>query len=168
MKKIYFIIGASGSGKTVAAKALEKMSIESLKFYYFDSIGVPSPDEMNRNWGSGEEWQRATTIEWVRRMKSEESDYVVLDGQTRPSFISEACNKNTVENYKIILVDCSDEIRKARLISRGHPELANEQMMNWAKFLRIETEKQSGTIINNDSISVEGTAMKIKDLILNN
>jgi hypothetical protein len=43
---------------------------------YFDSIGVPSPEQMIAEFGSGENWQRAKTFDWNgsisrRRSKSE-------------------------------------------------------------------------------------------------
>ena len=138
MHKLFFVIGASGSGKTTIIHALEKMSFPNYQMIYFDSIGVPSSTEMLENGDNPEEWQRLKTFEWVKIIKEQflRDTHVILDGQTRPQFIEEACLKNHIINYDIILFDCSDQERTKRLMKRGQPELANQQMMDWAKYLR--------------------------------
>jgi adenylate kinase family enzyme len=166
MHTMYFVIGASGSGKTSAVRELERMSLTGLKTFFFDSIGVPSGQKMTEKWAGGEGWQRAMTIEWVKRMRAELANGdVLLDSQTRPSFIAEACEVNHVTSCKVILIDCSDEVRKARLLQRGQPELANEQMMQWAKYLTGETAKARGEIIFNDNLSITATAAALATII---
>jgi len=90
---------------------------------------------------------------------------VLLDGQTRPSFITEACEINDVKSYKVILIDCSDGVRKARLQERGQPELADKQMMAWGRYLLRETRKIGGKIINNDNLSIVETAGAIEKIV---
>ena len=137
-----------------------------MKTFFFDSIGVPSEQEMIERWGSGGGWQRAMTVEWVKRMRSELANAnVLLDGQTRPSFIAEACEINDVNSYKVILIDCSDSVRKARLLQRDQPELANAQMMEWGRYLLRETKKIGGEIINNDHLSVIETAAALETIV---
>jgi adenylate kinase family enzyme len=166
MHTMYFVIGASGSGKTSAVRELETMNLTGLKTFFFDRIGVPSGQEMIEKWAGGESWQRAMTIEWAKRMQGELANGdVLLDGQTRPSFIAEACEINHVTSCKVILIDCSDAVRKARLLQRGQPELANEQMMQWAKYLTRETTKVSGEIICNDDLSIAETAAALATII---
>lgn len=163
---MYFVIGASGSGKTSAVPGLERANHAGLKTFFFDSIGVPSEQERIERWGSGEGWQRAMTIEWVRKMRSElAKSNVVLDGSTRPSFIAEACKIHDVKTYKVILIHCSDDVRRDRLLQRGQPELANAQMMEWARYLIRETTKAGGEIINNDGLSIAGTTAAIVAMI---
>jgi dephospho-CoA kinase len=163
---MYFVIGASGSGKTSAVRALESASQLRLKTFFFDSIGVPSEQERIERWGSGNEWQRAMTIEWVKRMRHElTNSNVMLDGQTRPSFIAEACEMNDVAFYKLILIHCSDDVRRARLLRRGQPELANDQMMEWARYLMKEPAKAGGEIINNNDLSIAGTAAALVAIV---
>lgn len=153
MGTAYFAFGASGSGKTSAVRELERAHRAGLKTFFFDSIGVPSEQERIEGWGSGGGWQRAMTIEWVRRMRCElASSNVLLDGQTRPSFIAEACEINDVRSCKLILIHCSDDVRRARLLQSGQPELASDQMMEWARYLIRETTKAGGEIINNDDL----------------
>jgi type II secretory pathway predicted ATPase ExeA len=166
MHTAYFVIGASGSGKTSAVRELESASQLGLKTFFFDSIGVPSEQERIERWGSGGGWQRAMTIEWVNRMRRElANSNVMSDGQTRPSFIAEACEMNEVGCYKLILIHCSDDVRRARLLQRGQPELANDQMMEWARYLVIETTKAGGEIINNDDLSIAGTTAALAAIV---
>jgi dephospho-CoA kinase len=166
MHTMYFVIGASGSGKTSAVRALESASQLRLKTFFFDSIGVPSEQERIEGWGSGNGWQRAMTIEWVNRMRRELAhSNVMLDGQARPAFIAEACEMNDVEFYKLILIHCSEDVRRARLSQRGQPELANDQMMEWARYLVRETTKSGGEIINNDDLSIAGTAAALAAIV---
>jgi len=167
MHRIFFIIGASGAGKTAAIRELKKSKLPRLKIFYFDRIGVPSSEEMTRLWGSGEAWQRAMTNRWVEKMREElrRAD-IILDGQTRPSFIVEACRRHNIDRFEIILLDCSDDIRKARLIERGHADLANEQMMDWARYLRDETQRVGGRTVNNDNLSIQETADALRRLFL--
>ena len=117
LKKIFFLIGASGSGKTTAAKELERRGLANFKILYFDSIGVPSIEEMEAKYGGPEEWQKVKTIEWVRVIKRDFlfDTHVLFDGQTRPSFIENVCHKNGIKKFEILLFDCSDEERKRRL-----------------------------------------------------
>ena len=166
MHTLYFVIGASGSGKTSAVRELERTDRSGLKTFFFDSIGVPSPEERIEKWGSGDGWQRAMTIEWVKRIKSElANSKALLDGQTRPSFIAEACDINDVKSYKEILIDCSDNARRARLLQRGQPELADQQMMDCARYLLRETTEIGGEIIHNDALSIAETAAALAMIV---
>ena len=164
MSKIYFIIGASGSGKTTAVKNIEKTNPDDFQYCYFDSVGVPSNEEMIKKFGSGDNWQKTNTNYWVKKMKEGDKP-AILDGQTRPSFIEEACKENSVISFEVILFDCSDEVRKQRLVDRGHPELANEQMMNWAKYLREESLLRGYSIIDNTNLTQEESKEMLFDML---
>lgn len=164
MHTLYFVIGASGSGKTTAVRELERSS--RAQMFYFDSIGVPSEQERAEKWSSGGGWQRAMTIEWVRRIHPELAKApAVLDCQTRPSFIAEACELAGVKAYRVVLVTCSDDVRRARLLTRAQPELANDQMMQWALYLVVETTRIGGTIVDNDDLSVAETASALARIV---
>ena len=156
LKKIYFIIGASGAGKTTAVKRIEETNPNDFQYCYFDSIGVPKEEEMIEKFGSGENWQKINTQNWIKKMKeSLTTKPAILDGQTRPSFIEEACKQNDIVSFEVILFDCTDEVRKQRLISRGHSDLANDKMMNWAKYLREESLTRNYKIIDNTNLTEE-------------
>ncbi len=89
----------------------------------------------------------------------------VLDGQTRPSFIAEACELIGADSRHIILITCAADVRRARLLKRGQPELANDQMMQWARYLAAETTRIGGTIIDNDNLSVAETASALAQIV---
>ena len=167
MKKLFFLIGASGSGKTTSAKILENKKVPNLKIFYFDSVGVPSSEAMIKEYGSIDEWQRAKTIEWVKRIKNNylATKNVILDAQTRPSFIEEACKKTGIILFETILFDCKDSTRKARLIARGHSELANDSMMNWARYLKKECVSRNCKIIDTSYLSVEQSVSELLGVI---
>lgn len=156
--KIYFVIGASGSGKTTVLKSVEKNIPECCTLIHFDSIVVPSFEEMKKEYGSIEEWQRIKTIDWVKKIAQEQLSIsnVIFDAQIRPSFIKEACHLCDVD-YEVILFDCDDTERVKRLMNRGQPELADENMMNWAAFLRKECQKYHNKIIDNSHITIDQT-----------
>jgi hypothetical protein len=46
--RLVFVIGASAARKTAAVRTLERRERPSVYCYYFDTIGVPSPAEMER------------------------------------------------------------------------------------------------------------------------
>jgi hypothetical protein len=57
----------------------------------------------------------------------------------RIAFIREALAAYEITTAHVVLVDCDDATRTARLHGdRSQPELANPTMMNWARFLREE------------------------------
>jgi len=167
MNKIFFVIGASGAGKTTAIKSIQSVDEKNFHFCYFDSVGVPTPEEMVRGYGSGEDWQRITTEKWVEKISTDfiTSKPTILDGQIKPSFIDGACKLHNIINYDVILFDCSDDERKQRLVDRGQPELANEDMMNWSKYLREESEKRGYVILDNTDMSKEETAEQLMEIL---
>jgi predicted AAA+ superfamily ATPase len=101
----YFILitGASGVGKTTLLKALERESLENLiSINYFDSVGVPSIEEMIARYGSGEKWQQAMTYQWVDRLlQVKDKKLIFLEGSINPEFIREAFARNEGKRYFI-------------------------------------------------------------------
>lgn len=83
--KIYFVIGASGSGKTTTLKQFERAIPEICILLHFDSIGIPPFEEMQKEYGSIEEWQRIKTADWVKKIAEEKlsSSNVIFDAQIR-------------------------------------------------------------------------------------
>jgi dephospho-CoA kinase len=168
MKKLFFLIGASGAGKTTAAQSFEALNLFDFVVCSSDSLPVPSTDEMIKQYGSQEEWQRASNIRWVKKIKEEylENKNVLLDTQSRPSFIDEACLKNGISDYKVILFDCSDEERKRRLVyERNQPDLANEQMMNWANYLRERCVGENYTVLDNSVFTPQQSFDKLVEIL---
>ena len=165
MNKLLILTGASGSGKTVVLNHIKEHSgVGFTEFLKYDSIGVPTTDEMIKEAGTIENWQRVKTIEWLDRIKTEytSNENIIFEGQMRIAFINEALEKCNINNAKVILLDCNDEVRYQRLkADRKQPELANENMLNWANYLRNEAKETGATIIDNSDMTVDETAEAI-------
>jgi hypothetical protein len=134
---ILAIVGASGAGKTTVLHVLRERRLPGVGCYHFDSVGVPSPEVMPEN------WQEAMTDRWIERLAANEDglDVAVLEGQTRPSFLNAAFVRCGVQRAAIVLLDCSPDVRSARLHGpRAQPELATPRMDSWAVYLRGQAD----------------------------
>ena len=126
---LVILTGASGSGKTTLARHIQQRYPLKYKVFFFDSIGVPPAEQIAAEFGSGEAWPRAMTLQWMKRIAPMQSAQtpVLLEGQMRIAFIQEALHINRIENAHIVLVDCDDATRTERLrIERSQHELANQ------------------------------------------
>jgi adenylate kinase family enzyme len=165
MPRLVVLTGASGSGKTTLAKALAAQREPGLEVLFFDSIGVPSADQMISEFGSGEAWQRAKTIDWMKRIADimRTGTSVVLEGQMRIGFIEEAVASAGISDARIILVDCNDDVRARRLrADRAQPELANPTMTEWARFLRDEAQRRGHEILDTSEVAPDACTARIR------
>lgn len=140
---ILVLTGASGAGKSTLLRALAAKRLPGVGCYEFDSVGVPSPEEMVRDFGGGEQWQAATTEAWIRRLLRNDDGVrvAVLDGQTRPSVLRVLFLRLGAERWQIALADCGHAERNARLHGpRAQPELATRDMDCWAAYLRGQAD----------------------------
>lgn len=152
---LVILTGASGSGKTTLARAVEAARLTQCTVVYFDSIGVPSAEEMVAI--GGEAWQRSTTIYWLERVATtlRAGISVLFEGQMRIAFVKEALALAHIEGAHIILVDCDDTTRMRRLCGdRNQPELATAEMMNWGRYLHREAVQSGSEIIDTSSQSI--------------
>src|SRR5947209_19032421 len=112
MPKLIVLTGASGSGKTTLANALASQYGSQLDALSFDSIGIPPVEEMIPEFGSGEAWQRAKTMEWMKRIAGiKGGSSVLFEGQMRLGFIHEALTFANSPSSRIVLFDLGDEPR---------------------------------------------------------
>jgi hypothetical protein len=71
-------------------------------------------------------------------------------------FLAEGAECAGSPAYLPILVDCDDETRSRRLLlERKQPELANERMMNWARYLRHEAMGRGCEILDTSMLSLD-------------
>jgi guanylate kinase len=166
---ICFLSGASGAGKTTIVEKLKTSNrFPDSVFLHFDSIGVPSVEEMIEQAGSGKKWQELTTYRWIEKIVSECEDerIVVIEGQTDLDFIEAACRKFKITKYLIILIDCNWKAMEERLLhARQQPELVNQDMKNWADFLRKQAQCKKLPIINTSHLSLEQAVESISEII---
>ncbi len=152
------LTGASGAGKTTLARAIAARRRGEIEVHFFDSVGVPTVEQMIAEYGSGEGWQRAKTVEWMHRLapSARSGRNVLLEGQTRIAFLKEAVEAAGLIQYRIILVDCDDATRTHRLVAeRNQPDLANPTMLSWARFLRDEAERGGHEILDTTAKSLD-------------
>ena len=156
--QLVVLIGASGSGKTTIACAIAQRFADEVEVLHFDRIGVPTPRQMIAEYGSGEGWQRAKTIEWMARLapKSKPGRGLLFEGQTRLCFLAEGALAAGGLAYLPILVDCDDDTRSRRLsLAREEPELASPDMMKWARYLRREAMGSGCEILDTSALSLD-------------
>jgi hypothetical protein len=165
---IVVVTGASGAGKTAAVSALESRALPGVACFYFDSIGVPTPEVMERDHGGGERWQAEATNAWLARLAAlgDGIRVAVLDAQTRPSTVLAAQGAGTSWRPHVVLFDCSAEVRSARLHGpRGQPELANPQMDSWAAYLRGQADALGLPIVDTTALTVDEAALRLETLV---
>ena len=164
--KILILTGASGAGKTTIAKEFALRFPRTLCFY-FDSIGVPPETEMIAKYGSGQNWQKQMTVEWLKRLKveAEKGFDILFEGQSRIEFILDAIQLTEVKNVSVVLVDCNDNERRARLVgARNQPELATDNMMNWAAYLRSEANQSNIQILDTSNQKLSASIATVEQL----
>jgi RNase adaptor protein for sRNA GlmZ degradation len=165
---ILIVTGASGSGKTAAVRALEERRMPGVRCFYFDSIGVPLPDAMRREHGSGEQWQAWATRRWLLQLDQLDSTIriAVLDAQTRPSFVDRAAAECLRRRVRTILLDCERGERERRLREeRGQPELITTEMALWAAYLRGQADALALTVVDTSRIDSTAVTDRLAEIV---
>lgn len=165
--RLMILTGASGSGKTAIAEAIRIGRPDLAEVLHFDSIGVPSV-EARRAWDPVGGWQRAMTLDWMKRIAAMRDRVrpVLFEGQMRLAFIREGLLAADIAEALIILVDCDDATRARRLVtSRGQPELANPEMMNWAAYLRREAKEGGYDVLDTTHLALETCVEQVCGLL---
>ncbi|OFZ56858.1 MAG: hypothetical protein A2381_14035 [Bdellovibrionales bacterium RIFOXYB1_FULL_37_110] len=68
--RLYFIGGASGSGKTAVMPYLKELLGDGIAVYDFDDIGVPD--------GADKKWRQESTEKWLQKLLSDGKDACLL------------------------------------------------------------------------------------------
>ncbi len=157
MKSPFVILtGASGVGKTSIAEGIEVLD-SGIAVYQGDKIGLPSPEilaSFGPAEGPGGSSQRGFALYWIGKIASEAgAGPVLLETQCRIAFLQEALALHRVATARVVLVECNDETRDARLIhDRRQPDLANDDMKNWSRYLHREAVEAGYEILDTTSI----------------
>lgn len=163
--RILVVTGASGAGKTTLVRLVESRGVAGASFHFFDSIGVPTPEQMTRDFGSPAGWQLAMTDRWIARLAQGAPGLCVLDGQVRPSAVREAFARYGVDGH-VLLLDCAHAVREARLRDlRRQPELATRDMACWASYLRGQADALSVPVLDTTTLSIDEAADELHDRI---
>ena len=115
--RFVILTGASGAGKTTIARHFLNHYQTECVVFFFDTIGVPAADVMERDYGGAPAWQRAKTLEWIARIRPYLSAGrpVLFEGQMKLAFIKEAVAAHRIPAAHVVLLDCDDLTRMARL-----------------------------------------------------
>lgn len=155
---LLIVTGASGAGKTTLVQALAARRLPGVDCHYFDSIGVPTPTEMEQVHGGGQAWQAWATRRWIDNLAAETRPGAVsvLDGQIRPSVVRPMLSRFPTLLAEIILIDCNHDARDHRLRTiRNQPDLASATMAQWAAYLRGQADALDLAVIDTTDTSIE-------------
>jgi len=126
---IFFVTGASGSGKTACIEDLKKL-LPEIKVFDFDDVGVPE--------NADKIWRQKSTESWLKKAieyQNNNQDVCVCGGAVLGEIL--ACpSAPKVERIAVCLLDCTDYIRIERLRKRDTHGI-HQNMLNWAAFLRM-------------------------------
>jgi GNAT superfamily N-acetyltransferase len=128
--RLYFIGGASGSGKTAVMPHLKELLGDNIAVYDFDDIGVPE--------GADKKWRQESTEIWLQKLLSEGNDACLL-GQIVLGEILSCPSGKQIDKINFCLLDVSDFERIARLKKRNTYD-ADQNMLNWSAWLRMHTQ----------------------------
>jgi len=159
-QKVIFLTWASWVGKTTIINELKKsyQNIDNIIFSSFDDEeNIPEEKEVMEKWWSWEKWQKETSEIYIKNRIEENKEAVllILDRQANLDFIEKWFEKINYKNYKIILVTCSIDEMKRRLEKRKQPELFNEDMKNWIKFLEKQAKEKWIKILDTSNINLK-------------
>jgi RNase adaptor protein for sRNA GlmZ degradation len=167
---LVIMTGASGSGKTAIARTIE-VDHPSITVFCFDTIGVPSRAVMatfGTGYQPGGAWQRAMTHQWLERIAPvvAAGKKVLFEGQMRIAFIQEALTTFAIDNARILCVECDDTTRSRRLTQeRLQPELADESMMGWSRYLHQEAVEAGCQILDTTQLSLRDSVRAVRLLL---
>ncbi len=122
---IYFISGASGSGKSSIIPDLQKLLGKDFVVFEFDSIGVPKDADT--------QWRQQTTEQWLRKILEEEKN-VTLVGQMAIGELLACPSALKIQNINYYFLDVQDKQRVERLKQRG--DTPDKHTLAWADWLR--------------------------------
>src|SRR4051812_13992889 len=109
---MFFVTGASGSGKSACLMPLSQLRPE-LRCYDFDDGGVPA--------GADKPWRQRRTEQWVVKGLQHQAaglDTVVC-GNAVPGEILACPSARRLAGLRLCLLDCYDVVRIDRLRGRG-------------------------------------------------
>ncbi|CAN0574718.1 unnamed protein product [Ectocarpus sp. 12 AP-2014] len=125
--KLYFIAGASGSGKTSVIPHLKELLGDAIAVYDFDDIGVPD--------GADKKWRQESTEKWLQKLLSDGKDACLL-GQIVLGEILSCPSAKQIGKVNFCFLDVSDFERIERLKKRNTYGI-DQNMLNWSAWLRM-------------------------------
>ncbi|OGZ60733.1 MAG: hypothetical protein A2919_01085 [Candidatus Spechtbacteria bacterium RIFCSPLOWO2_01_FULL_43_12] len=165
-KKVAFISGLGGTGKTAVYYYFLENPVKTITFYDFDKGKYKSPphNEDHLKW-------RANQNNWWLEVANKEYEVkgnitVVLGLCLYPRQIPQLPNAKYFEQNSFLFghLTCDHEVRKERLFGRGNPDHW-EGVKPWYEEFFQEMKGENVFEIDTTNSSVEEVALKIKDWI---
>ncbi|MCI0388907.1 MAG: hypothetical protein MOB07_09105 [Acidobacteria bacterium] len=126
---LYFITGASGSGKTACLEALRRRRPDVI-WHDFDEVGVPP--------NADKAWRQRTTEHWLQKAiqyQTQRRDTAVSGGAIYGEIL--ACpSAPRIDSIAVCLLDCYDVVRIDRIRARGTYG-DSQEMLCWASWQRM-------------------------------
>lgn len=143
MKELFFVAGASGSGKSAIQRKLHDVLGSEYSVYDFDDIGVPKDAD--------KKWRQEATEQWIKKLLEEKKKSVLL-GQIVLGEVLASPSAAKLGKVYFCLLDVSDQERIKRLKARNTYGI-NQHSLNWAAWLRMHQGEPQWEqhVIKNDS-----------------
>jgi len=143
MGTVYFVAGASGSGKSAIIKNLKGLLGTNYNVFDFDDVGVPK--------NADKRWRQQTTEQWIKKLLQEKKKSVLLEQMVLGEILACPSASNLITVH-FCLLDVSDKERIQRLKKRNTHGI-DQHSLNWAAWLRMHHEDPQWQqhIIKNDS-----------------
>lgn len=144
--QIHFIAGASGAGKTAVVPYLTKILPKHVQIHDFDDIGVPADAD--------KKWRQESTEKWLQKLLNDNKDACIV-GQMVLGEILACPSAKKLDKINFLFLDVSDIERITRL-KHSSSNLANQNMLNWASWLRMHHQNPNWhiTVIEEDAASI--------------
>lgn len=126
---IYFIAGASGSGKSAIIEDL-KLALPNAAIHDFDDIGVPE--------NADKIWRQKATEQWLQRYLTQKDSVGIfcVCGQVVLGEILACPSANKIGKVNFCLLEVSD-FERIRRLKKQNAYGADQNMLNWAAWLRM-------------------------------
>lgn len=133
--KLYFIGGASGSGKTTIKENLQKLVGNNVNVFEIDDFDdVKIPDDADKVW-------RQKTTEFLLKKIVDNGKPACLIDQIVLGEILACPSAKHIEEVHFLLLDVDDLVRIKRIRTRGDVPYNNQHMLNWASWLRVHNQE---------------------------
>lgn len=158
--------GSSGVGKTTIARTVRQAHPE-IAVFMDEELSRPLEDfyaTIGPTEGPGGPMQRSFALYSLPRLaeaRAKQSRPILLDCQCRIAFLQEAIASAHITDVQILLAECDDSTREARLHGRGSSDLVHEHMRNWSRYLHAEAVAAGLPILDTGATTLDGNVARV-------